>query len=302
MGQDCWGPGAEISGLWYGSHYSHTTGQTNYVTYDFVQTDNDLSGAYTNNTSGGGYPIDGTVNCNTVDIILTDGVYTWAGTGTVSGNTISGTFTSSSGQDGEFTIARDMDLTGTWIGTHHSNTTGETHDVSYQIEQAGGDLSGQYTNITTGGGYPIDGTVAGLDVEIILTDGGYTWTGNGTVSEDRETISGTFTSSSGQEGDFTISRCPLPPAVEEITYVSPDCDGYDIPIDWTAVAGAESYTVVRVDTATMDEVIVYEGSGLFVYDATVDPLSPGTYFYKVRASNACGDGEWTEGDELVVGC
>jgi len=206
MGQDTWPPDADISGSWYGTHHSFTTGQTDNVTYEFVQNESVLSGQYTNNTSGGGYAIAGAVEGNTVNIVLSDGSYTWTGTGTVSVDTISGTFTSSSGQEGEFTIARNMDISGTWTGTHHSYTTGQTQDVTYEFVQDGGVLSGQYTNNTSGGGYPIAGTVSGIDVSILLTDGSYSWNGAGALSEDRETLSGTFTSSSGQEGEFTISR------------------------------------------------------------------------------------------------
>ena len=94
---------------------------------------------------------------------------------------------------------------------------------------------------------------------------------------------------------ITVSAAPsMPPG---ISYPTSDCDG-NFQVSWTAVSGADSYTLQRSTNASFtDADDVYAGSSTSYNQSG---LGDGAYYYRVRASNSCGESGWRSGSAVTV--
>lgn len=101
------------------------------------------------------------------------------------------------------------------------------------------------------------------------------------------------------EGEFSESSTyrlgGRPGAPGQITEVAASRTGSRIGLEWAAPAdeggsAVLAYTLVIV-RENMDDVVLYHGS---TNGAVMNDLSPGSkYSYRVKATNAVGDGEWS---------
>ena len=89
----------------------------------------------------------------------------------------------------------------------------------------------------------------------------------------------------------------LPPAAPQGLTSEGNC-GSGYTISWGPVDGATSYTLERAtDSLFTNPAQIYEGNSTSYSESSI---SGSTYFYRVRASNSCGDSDWT--NEVVLAC
>jgi hypothetical protein len=97
--------------------------------------------------------------------------------------------------------------------------------------------------------------------------------------------------------DDADETCPFPAPPESITYPAEDCDGA-FTVTWAAVTGATGYTLQRsTDPGFAGAVTAYAGA-LTSYSQS--GLTEGTYYYRVRAENTCGNSDWRTGSAVEV--
>ena len=94
---------------------------------------------------------------------------------------------------------------------------------------------------------------------------------------------------------LTVSNLPAPPQV--IGYPGNTCSG-NFTVTWTPATGATGYTLQRATSASFaNATTVYTGSAS---SSDQTGLADGTYYFRVRAGNGCGDSGWTEGAAVIV--
>ncbi|MBN2791581.1 MAG: DUF1566 domain-containing protein [Desulfuromonadales bacterium] len=92
-------------------------------------------------------------------------------------------------------------------------------------------------------------------------------------------------------------NCLAPIRPDNLDYPSLDNDG-DFTINWEAVANATSYTLERAGEEDFsDAVVAYSGTATYFRERG---LEFGSYFYRVRADNHCGQGLWRTGKPVCV--
>ena len=92
-----------------------------------------------------------------------------------------------------------------------------------------------------------------------------------------------------------VTSIPLAPST--ISVPSTDCDGA-YTVSWASVSGATSYLLERATKPDFsDPVPIYTGAGTSLNETGV-PI--GNYWYRVRASNSCGDSGWTSSSKCEV--
>ncbi len=107
-----------------------------------------------------------------------------------------------------------LDLTGTWSGDWWRSDEGEEGTLTVALTQSGSSLSGDMTFTSTTFSYSQDttvsGTVEGNDVVFGMAIGGngsiVTIDYEGTVSEDGDQMSGTYSMSTGYTGTWSVTR------------------------------------------------------------------------------------------------
>ena len=67
---------------------------------------------------------------------------------------------------------------------------------------------------------------------------------------------------------------------------------------WSSVSGATDYRIRLVEAATGTEVLSKKTSQTQYTPDT--PLQPMALFWRVRAYNDCGDGDWSERSALTI--
>ena len=98
-------------------------------------------------------------------------------------------------------------------------------------------------------------------------------------------------SSSWKNGESIIIMS-TPAVPDTITYHATDCDG-NFAVSWAASPEAMGYTLQRATQATFnDATIVYSGASTSFNQTG---LAQGSYYYRVRASNYCGNSGWRNG-------
>jgi hypothetical protein len=130
------------------------------------------------------------------------------------------------------------------------------------------------------------------------------WTGPQTEYLVRGHAPGTFyyrvkaTNAGGDSPWSTIQSTSIKPAAPELLHIeNQDGDGSYL-VDWRETAGATSYTLQEADNPSFDPAAVrYIGSGT---EFPVTGRSAGTWYYRVRASNAGGDGPWSNVEQVSV--
>ncbi|MBU1747154.1 MAG: hypothetical protein KKA73_05660, partial [Chloroflexi bacterium] len=96
------------------------------------------------------------------------------------------------------------------------------------------------------------------------------------------------TCESAWSGTQSVDVCPDAPTLNAIS--NADCDGA-YTVDWEPVAGATAYTLEEDDNASFSSpTTVYSGANT---DHAVSGQTPGTWHYRVRATNAAGDSAWS---------
>jgi len=98
--------------------------------------------------------------------------------------------------------------------------------------------------------------------------------------------------------DVTIILSPGPPAPSSPANGSNTCDATPT-FTWSSVAGATSYRIQMDNNSDFSSPeINYSGSSTPHTPSL--PLSPGTYYWRVRASNTCGDSNWSSVWSLTI--
>ena len=98
-----------------------------------------------------------------------------------------------------------------------------------------------------------------------------------------------------QGAALVVASVPSSPST--ITYPPTNCSGA-FTVSWTAVNGATVYTLQRATSASFaNATTVYTGSAS---SANQTGLADGTYYFRVKAGNGCGDSSWTEGAAVIV--
>ena len=112
------------------------------------------------------------------------------------------------------TESETIDLTGTWTGDWERSDGGEEGTLTAYLSQIGSSLSGDMTFTSTTYSYSEDttvsGSVEGNKVVFGIATGGngstVTIDFEGTVSEDGNQMSGTYSMSTGYTGTWTVTR------------------------------------------------------------------------------------------------
>ena len=118
------------------------------------------------------------------------------------------------GGEGTSKSQETLDLTGTWSGDWWRSDGDEEGTLTVALIQSGGSLSGDMTVTSTTFSYSRDttvsGTVEGSDVVFGIAIGGngaiVTIDYEGTVSEDGDQMSGTYSMSTGYTGTWDVTR------------------------------------------------------------------------------------------------
>lgn len=91
--------------------------------------------------------------------------------------------------------------------------------------------------------------------------------------------------------------CEVPDQPGYINYPSSSEIGL-ITISWSSVSDATGYTVQRSTSPSFSSYAsVYSGPSTLFNE---DELSEGSYYYRVRATNSCGNSVWRSGSALVI--
>jgi hypothetical protein len=91
--------------------------------------------------------------------------------------------------------------------------------------------------------------------------------------------------------NFTIIETPSSPSLSSPSNGSSTYDTTPY-FDWSSVSGATSYCI-QVDNDSSFSSPEIDTMTSNSYYTPVTPLSPGTYYWRVRASNSCGDSSWS---------
>ncbi len=180
-----------------------TAGEQGPGLFNFSQTDNNLSG-----TTPQGQALSGSVSSLSVSFSWTgsDGAfYTYTGTISADGNTMSGTWSNSKGASGSWSaminIASSVNVTGNWNVFHTTGTAGEQGPDLFTFSQSGNSVSG-----TAPQGQAVTGVVSGLNIL-------FSWTGSDGVSNTYvgavsggNSMTGTWSATSGQSGTWRATK------------------------------------------------------------------------------------------------
>ncbi len=94
-----------------------------------------------------------------------------------------------------------------------------------------------------------------------------------------------------------VTLTAAPPAPGSLSYPAGVC-GVSFVVSWAQAEGAATYTLQRAaNSAFNNAVTVYSGASLY-HNETVP--GSGTYYYRVRAANGCGTGEWKTGPAVAA--
>jgi serine protease AprX len=97
---------------------------------------------------------------------------------------------------------------------------------------------------------------------------------------------------------FTILSEPSTPSLMSPSDGSGTCDATPA-FDWSSVSGATSYRIQVDNDSGFASPEIDTTSASFDYTPT-SALSPGTYYWRVQASNSCGDGSWSESSSFTI--
>jgi hypothetical protein len=70
-------------------------------------------------------------------------------------------------------------------------------------------------------------------------------------------------------------------------------------VTWAAVSGATSYTLQRANNPSFTGAVIAYTGALTSYSQS--GLADGTYYYRVRAANSCGNSGWLSEGAVIVG-
>jgi hypothetical protein len=103
---------------------------------------------------------------------------------------------------------------------------------------------------------------------------------------------------SGWSSTESVTVSVVPPSAPVLdSILNPDGDG-NYTVSWSAVSGASSYTLEEDDNEAFSSPdTVYSGPGT---STVITDQEPGTYFYRVKASNAAGDSGWSNTESVTV--
>ena len=108
-------------------------------------------------------------------------------------------------------------------------------------------------------------------------------------------FNGTGDSGWSNTQSVTITAPPSAPMLNPV--VNSDGDG-NYTVSWSSVSGATSYILQEAtNSAFTDATTAHAGSNT---STTISGNAPGTYYYRVRASNASGDGDWSNTQSATV--
>jgi len=90
---------------------------------------------------------------------------------------------------------------------------------------------------------------------------------------------------------------PLPEVISSISYPSSICEGGNLAVSWMSSTNATAYILERATNSNFSGATqVYNGSST----SYTDSPDAGTYWYRVKAKNDCGDSDWRTGSSVVV--
>ena len=128
-----------------------------------------------------------------------------------------------------------------------------------------------------------------------------TWNTNGLSAGSNYKIkavasNGTSTGEDQSNSAFSLTGTPpSPPALNDPG--TTDTDG-DYTVSWSSVSGATSYTLEEDTSSSFSSpTVVHSASGMSKY---VTGKSDGTYYYRVKACNACGCSGWSNVEDITV--
>ena len=106
------------------------------------------------------------------------------------------------------------------------------------------------------------------------------------------------TSTRDDRSDSTFSLTCTPPSAPTLNDPgTTDTDG-SYTVSWSSVSGATNYTLEEDTSGSFGSpTVVYSGSGTSKY---ITGRSDGTYYYRVKACNACGCGGWSDVEDIEV--
>lgn len=90
----------------------------------------------------------------------------------------------------------DVDVTGRWRGTNYAGLSG----VFSLVQDAAGDITGTY------GGGAVSGSISGRSIVLSGSYDSFSATGEGEVSEDGRTMTGTWTASDNSSGTWSATK------------------------------------------------------------------------------------------------
>ncbi|MEM4217584.1 MAG: hypothetical protein QXZ09_06145 [Candidatus Methanomethylicaceae archaeon] len=104
-------------------------------------------------------------------------------------------------------------------------------------------------------------------------------------------------STEGPIWSFTTASCPTP-AAPTLNDPGQYNNTGNYTVNWSLVTGATSYTLEEDDNASFSSpTTVYTGSGT---SKNFSSQADGTYYYRVKATNSCGDSAWSNVVDIIV--
>jgi uncharacterized protein (UPF0333 family) len=121
--------------------------------------------------------------------------------------------------------------------------------------------------------------------------------GSGTYYYRVRAVNSCGTSSWRTGPEITVTICDAPSTPGSISYPSSNSTG-SFTVNWSAANGATSYVLERSTSSTFSPTTqVYSGSAT---SFSQSGLSPGTYYYRVKAVSSCGESSWKTGTVVTV--
>ncbi|MBM2833971.1 MAG: hypothetical protein HW406_1132 [Candidatus Brocadiaceae bacterium] len=187
------------------------------------------------------------------------------------------------------------------VVTVNAPNGGETLKVgtSYEIKWTATDTTGTiqridiYRSNDDGGSWS---TIASNETN----DGSYLWTPSTQTAQGRIKVEATDSfGAKGNDmsnGNFSVvSNCQAP-SVPTLYSITSSSNSYYV--TWSAASGASYYNLQEDDSSSFSSpMVVYTNNGLSWYSG--DKL-PGTYYYRVKAINNCGESGWSSTQSVTI--
>ena len=180
-------------------------------------------------------------------------------------------------------------------------TPGTPSSISYPTNDCDGTFTVSWTTASSATSYTLqratNSSFSGATTVYTGSSTSYSQTGlsSGTYYYRVRGVNNCSNGSWKNGGAMSVSSAPAAPS--SISYNSSDCDG-SFAVSWASSSLATSYSLQRATNSSFTGATTVYAGGSTSYSQT--GLAQGSYYYRVRATNSCGNSGWRSGSLIKV--